>query len=137
MDIVWSVITEPRHISGWFGDSAEIDLRPGGRVVLRWDEYDNTVYGRVERVEPHRLFSFRWIRSSGTEAREDSTLVEFSLRVEGDSTRLTVVESGFRQLSVPDDEKQKDADSHRDGWKLELDHLRDYVRGHVRASAEQ
>ena len=135
--IVWSVITEPRHISGWFGDSAEIDLRPGGRVVLRWDEYDNTVYGRVERVEPPRLFSFRWIRSSGTEAREDFDPVESSLRVEGDSTRLTVVESGFRQLSVPDDEKQKDADSHRDGWKLELDLLRDYVRGHVRASAEQ
>jgi uncharacterized protein YndB with AHSA1/START domain len=137
MDVVWSVITEPRHMSGWFGDSAEIDLRPGGRLVLRWDEYDSTVYGWVERVEPPRLFSFRWLRNSGTETREDSTLVEFSLNVEGDSTRLTVVESGFRQLSVSDDEKQKDADSHRDGWELELDQLRDYVRGHVRTSAER
>jgi uncharacterized protein YndB with AHSA1/START domain len=138
VEVVWSVITEPQHMSGWFGDSAEIDLRPGGGLVLRWDQYDNTVHGRVETVEPPRLFSFRWIRNSGTEGREeDSTLVEFSLSAEGDSTRLTVVESGFRQLSGPEDEKQKDADGHRDGWKLELDELREYVRGHVRTSAER
>ena len=138
LEVVWSVITEPQHMSGWFGDSAEIDLRPGGRLVLRWDESDHTVHGRVERVEPPRLFSFRWIRNSGTEVREeDSTLVEFSLSVEGDSTRLTVVESGFRQLSGPDDEKQKDADSHRDVWKLELDELREYVHGRVSTSAER
>jgi uncharacterized protein YndB with AHSA1/START domain len=138
LDVVWSVITEPQHMSGWFGDSADVDLRPGGRLVLRWDENDSTVQGRVERVEPPRLFSFRWIRNAGTDVREeDSTLVEFSLSVEGDATRLTVVESGFRQLSGPDDEKQKDADSHRDGWKLELDELREYVCRHVRTSAER
>jgi uncharacterized protein YndB with AHSA1/START domain len=137
-EVVWSVITEPQHLSGWFGDSAEIDLRPGGSLVLVWDEQDHTVHGRVETVEPPRLFSFRWFRNSGDETgEENSTLVEFSLSEEGDSTRLTVVESGFRQLSGSEDEQQKDADGHRDGWKLELDELRDYVRDHVRTSAER
>jgi uncharacterized protein YndB with AHSA1/START domain len=133
LEVVWSVITEPQHITGWFGDSAEIDLRPGGSLILRWEEQDHTVHGRIETVEPHRLFSFRWMRSSEA---GDSTLVEFSLSADGGSTRLTVVETGFRQLSGTEDQKQKDADSHRDGWKLELDELREYVHGQV-TSAER
>ena len=63
-EVVWSVITEPRHVSGWFGDSAEIDLQPGGEMTLRWEANDYTAVGRVERVEPHSLFSFRWFRDS-------------------------------------------------------------------------
>jgi uncharacterized protein YndB with AHSA1/START domain len=138
IDVVWSVITEPQHLAGWFGDSAEIELRPGGSLILRWDRSDHTVHGRIERVEPPRFFSFRWIRNFGTDdGEEDSTLVEFSLSAEGDSTRLTVVESGFQQLSGSDDEKQWDADSHRDGWKLELDQLHEHVRGHIRSSAQR
>ena len=124
-DVVWSVITEPQHLSGWFGDSTEIDLRPGGSLVLHWDANDHAVHGRVETVEPPRLFSFRWFRSG----EEDSTLVEFTLSAEGDSTRLTVVESGFQELAGPEDEKQRDADGHREGWKLELEELREYARG--------
>jgi uncharacterized protein YndB with AHSA1/START domain len=138
LEVVWSVVTEAEHINGWFGDSTEIELRPGGRLVLRWEEFDSTVYGRVERVEPPHVFSFRWSRGSGSEVPEDnSTLVEFTLSAEGDSTRLKVVESGFRELSGSDDEKEKDADGHRKGWELELDDLREYVRDHVRTSAER
>jgi uncharacterized protein YndB with AHSA1/START domain len=138
LEVVWAVVTEPEHINGWFGDSAEVDLRPGGRLVFGWEEQDHTVRGRVERVDPPRFFSFRWLRGSGTEVREDdSTLVEFSLSTVGDATRLAVVESGFRELSGSDEEKQKDADSHRDGWKQELDELREYVHGRVRTSAER
>ncbi|MFL5819893.1 MAG: SRPBCC domain-containing protein [Solirubrobacteraceae bacterium] len=128
VEVVWAVITVPEHLNGWFGDVAELELRPGGRLRFRWEEYDNTAHGRVERVEPPRLFSFRWIRGSGTEVRQDdSTLVEFRLREEGDSTRLTVVESGFRGLSGPEDEKEKHAESHRQGWELELGELLEYV----------
>src|SRR5215213_2847735 len=121
MKVVWAVVTEQEHLSGWFGDSAEIELRPGGRLVLTWEKY-GSVQGRVERVEPPRLLSFRWIRGSEAEAREDdSTLVEFSLREEGDATRLTVVESGFRGLSGSEKEREEDVEGHRRGWELELD----------------
>jgi hypothetical protein len=68
---------------------------------------------------------------------DNSTLVEFNLSAEGDATRLRVVESGFRELSGSDDEREKDADDHREGWKLELDDLREYVRGHVGTSTER
>ena len=31
---VWAIVTEPAHVGAWFGDSAEIDLRPGGEMTL-------------------------------------------------------------------------------------------------------
>jgi uncharacterized protein YndB with AHSA1/START domain len=129
VDVVWAVVTEPEHIRGWFSDSVELDLRPGGRAVLRWDGH-GTVAGRVERVEPPHFFSFRWVVVHGAELADDnSTLVEFSLSAEGESTRLTVVESGFQDLAGPDDEKQSHFDGHTRGWKIELDHLDEYVAG--------
>jgi uncharacterized protein YndB with AHSA1/START domain len=127
VDMVWGIVTEPEHISGWFSDSVELELRPGGRALLHWNEH-GTVHGRVERVEPPHFFSFRWVVGPGPELADDnSTLVEFSLSAEGESTRLTVVESGFRDLAGPDKEKQRHFDSHRRGWELELGELDEYL----------
>jgi uncharacterized protein YndB with AHSA1/START domain len=127
VDVVWAVVTQPEHIRGWFSDSVELDLRPGGGTALNWSEY-GTVHGRVERVEPPHFFSFRWMMDPGEELSADrSTLVEFSLSAEGDSTRLRVVESGFSELDLPADEKQRHFDSHSRGWVQELGHLGDYV----------
>jgi uncharacterized protein YndB with AHSA1/START domain len=136
VDIVWAVVTEPEHISGWFSDSADLELRPGGRALLHWNRY-GTVHGRVERVEPPHFFSFRWVvdRDPGADLVEaNSTLVEFSLSAEGEGTRLTVVESGFRDLAGPDDEQQRHVDSHRRGWELELGELGEYVGERIRAT---
>ena len=139
VDIVWAVVTEPEHISSWFSDAVDLDLRPGGRAILHWDRY-GAVHGRVERVETPQFFSFRWVvpRHPGADLTEDnSTLVEFSLVPEGDSTRLTVVESGFRDLVGPDDENQRHADDHGRGWELELGELRDYLRQRAGAPADR
>ena len=136
VEVVWSVVTEPEHISGWFSDSADLDLRPGGRAVLHWNDF-GTVQGRVERVEPPHFFSFRWAVDPGRDIDEGtSTLVEFSLRAEQDSTRLTVVETGFQGLGGPEDEKQRYFDSHRRGWELELGELGEYVGRRTRTSGD-
>lgn len=137
LEVVWSVVTEPEHVGGWFSDSAEIDLQPGGKAILTWEEH-GTAHGRVERVEPPRFFSFRWIRGTGTELREgNSTLVEFSLSAEHDGTRLRVVESGFPDLDGSEKERTEDAEEHRQGWRLELDELREYVSKRIRGSARR
>ena len=129
---VWAVVTEPEHVGRWFGDSAEIDLRPGGEATLTWDEH-GSVRARIEKVEPPHLFSFRWARPVGAEPREgNSTLVEFHLTAEGESTRLHVVESGFEELDRPEEEKAKYAEENTQGWKLELEDLREYVSALVR-----
>lgn len=128
LDVVWAVITQPDHVSGWFSDVAEIELRAGGKLTLTW-EVDDTEQGRVVKVDPPRFFSFRWIRGSGTELRRgNSTLVEFSLSAEGEGTRLRVVETGFSDLDLPEDDQAKDAEEHREGWERELDELHEYLR---------
>src|ERR1700726_5022721 len=111
VEVVWSVVTEPEHISGWFRGSADLDLRPGGRGVLHWNDF-GTGLGGVEGVEPPLFFSFHWAVDPGRDIDEGtSTLVEFSLRAEQDSTRLTVVETGFQGLARPEDEEQRHFDS--------------------------
>ncbi len=128
LGVVWAVITEPEHISAWFSDSVEIELRPGGNLTLTW-EGDHTEHGRVVTVEPPHYFSFRWIRGSATDIRQDnSTLVEFSLSAEGEGSRLRVVETGFSNLDLRKDDQAKDAEEHREGWERELDELRKYLR---------
>jgi uncharacterized protein YndB with AHSA1/START domain len=139
VEVVWAVVTEPAHISGWFSDSVTLDLRPGGEMVLHWDGY-GSVHGHVERVEPPHFFSFRWVvpRTPGVDvAADNSTLVAFSLSAEGDATRLSVVESGFRDLAGPDDEKQGHVDSHRRGWELELGELEAYLGRRTRTPADR
>ena len=140
LDVVWAVVTEPEHVSGWFSDSAEIDLRPGGGVILTWEQHAERWW--VERVEPPHFVSFRWLRAvqgdTDVEPREgNSTLVEFSLTAEEEGTRLRVVESGFSRLAGSEEENAKDAEEHRRGWELELDELREYVSTLARGPARR
>jgi uncharacterized protein YndB with AHSA1/START domain len=126
-EVVWELVTDPEHVGAWFGDAAEIDLRPGGDAALTWEGY-GTFLARVEKVEPPRFFSFRWSRPKDTPPAEgNSTLVEFSLRAEGEGTRLTVVESGFATLARSEDEKAESFADNTEGWKVELGHLREYA----------
>ena len=131
---VWELVTAPEHVGTWFGDAgAEIDLRPGGAMALRWEEH-GTVRARVERVEPPRVFAYRW--ASRMEAEPEagaSTLVEFFLEPDARGTLLRVVESGFAGLDIPADEQQRKAEGNGDGWDSELRDLAEYARSEVAA----
>ena len=120
---VWAIVTEAQHLAGWFSDAAEIDLQPGGAMLLTWHGH-GTYRARVETVEAPHTFAFRWLRR---EDAEGSTLVVMTLTPEGDGTRLRVVESGFADLAWPDDERARYADENRVGWGVELDELRAYA----------
>jgi uncharacterized protein YndB with AHSA1/START domain len=121
---VWALITEAEHIGAWFGDSgADIELRPGGAMSLSWEEH-GTVRARVERVEPPRLFSYRWANNVDVDPVEGhSTLVEFSLTAEDAGTRVRVVESGFATLDTSEAERRRQVDENTKGWGIELGHL--------------
>jgi uncharacterized protein YndB with AHSA1/START domain len=124
---VWALVTEAEHVGTWFGDAgAEIDLRPGGEMVLRWAEH-GAAQGRVEQVEPPHRFSYRWApfkEPGGTEPTGgNSTLVEFTLAAEGDATRVRVVESGFESLDASDAQRRENLEGNREGWEIELGHL--------------
>ena len=112
---VWQVITDPAYVARWFGGKAEIDLRPGGAALFGWPEHGMGDYHAVvERVEPPRVFAFRWVHDAGVPvgAAAVSTVVEFTLAPAGGGTRLRLVESGFA------DETHRKENS--EGWDAEL-----------------
>lgn len=124
---VWAVLTEAQQVAGWFGDSAEIDLRPGGSARFGWAEH-GVHRAVIQRVEPPSLFSYRWARDTDTEPGDgNSTLVEFTLTEVFAGTLLRVVETGFASLHVSDQEQDKAVQENTDGWIAELAELKEYA----------
>jgi uncharacterized protein YndB with AHSA1/START domain len=128
---VWAVLTEAEHIGGWFADAgADIDLRPGGALVMRWQEY-GTTRARVEAVEPPSRFAYRWTAHHAAEGAEpaegNSTLVEFTLAPEGDGTRLRVVETGFAALDTSEDKVKSNYDDNVGGWTQMIEKAKEYA----------
>jgi uncharacterized protein YndB with AHSA1/START domain len=131
VDRVWQLVTEAEHLGRWFGDAgAEVDLRPGGAMELRWSDHGAS-RARIEAVEAPRLFAFRWApfkSPAGAEPTDgNSTRVEFSLSEEGQGTRLRVVESGFAGLATSEEQRRKNLDANTKGWRIELGELQDYA----------
>jgi uncharacterized protein YndB with AHSA1/START domain len=125
---VWALLTEAEHIREWFAfDGAEIDLRPGGALVMRWQEH-GTYHARIEAVEPPHRFAYRWSHLPDREPEAgNATLVAFTLAPEGTGTRLRVVESDFRALALPEEEQAEAASANTQGWSGGLSALQDYA----------
>jgi uncharacterized protein YndB with AHSA1/START domain len=121
---VWAALTTADGLAAWFGDEATIDLRPGGSARMRWTG-GFTVDMRVERVEEPTVFGFTWHIYGLPKDDPRRTYVEFTLEPIGAGTRLTVVESGFAQLSP--DAYSTAYDCNTKGWALELDELISYL----------
>lgn len=138
---VWALLTEAEHIGVWFGDAgAEIDLRPGGTMDVRWSEHGSSK-ARIERVEPTSFFSYRWAPfrdPGGAEPGEgNSTLVEFTLTPDGAGTRLRVVESGFDRLACSPEQQAENAEGNTRGWIAELDELVAYAQAAGRVTGSR
>ncbi len=130
---VWAAITDPGEVSLWFGDTAEIELKPGGAAKFGWSEYDSVVHAIVEVVEPPTRFVYRWAAAAGVLVDGGSaTRVEFTLEEAADGTLVRVVETGFAAL--PDEFYESTLEDNRSGWRAELRDLGDYlgVRQEVR-----
>jgi uncharacterized protein YndB with AHSA1/START domain len=122
---VWAALTTAEGLRSWFGDVAEIDLRPGGAASMTWTAENFSARMRVERVEPPAVFGYTWVISGLPEEDPRRTYVEFTLEPTAAGTRLTVVESGFAQL--PDEIYRKAVDGNTEGWGKELGDLAAYL----------
>lgn len=120
---VWAALTTADGLSAWFGERAEIDLRPGGVGSMSWEEHRSDF--RVERVEEPHVFGFTWRVYGLPEADPRRTYVEFTLEPAGAGTRLTVVETGFAQLSAA--EYEASYSGNVKGWAAELGDLVSYL----------
>jgi uncharacterized protein YndB with AHSA1/START domain len=130
LERVWEIITQAEHVGEWFGDSAEVDLRPGGTIVFRWEKH-GTAYATIEKIDEPRYFSYRWKPGVTNEkpGDDDSTLVEFTLTPHEGQTRLRVVETGFSRLPLNESKRAEQFEDHTEGWAIQMRDLQEYVEG--------
>jgi uncharacterized protein YndB with AHSA1/START domain len=122
---VWAALTTAEGLAGWFGSSADIDLRPGGLAHLAWATEGASATLVVKVVdEPHR-FAYTWGIEGLPAGDPRRTFVEFVLEPIEAGTRLTVRESGFAQ--VPDDVFDQAFKGNDEGWASELRDLMEYL----------
>ena len=80
---VWAALTEAERLENWFANDVELDAKPGGQGVFRWDDGEER-RAIVEEIEEERRLALRW---------DDGGEVELLLEEAPDGTRLLVTET--------------------------------------------
>ena len=124
---VWAAITEPEHLAQWFPQNAVLQpATVGATGAFAFDGY-GTFPVIIEAVEPLASISYRWGNDNAAPIplEEASTVFTFTLAAVENGTTLTVVETGFENLTDP----QGSLEGNRGGWDFELDELVAYLEG--------
>ena len=145
---VWHAITDPSQFGNWFGISFDGPFIPGRRVTgkivptsvdqeiakQQAPYKDHPVELWIERIEPMRLFSFRWHPFANDPkadySNEATTLIEFLLDEVPEGTRLTIRESGFDR--IPEDRRTEAYESNEGGWTAQLKLIEKYLAVHAK-----
>jgi uncharacterized protein YndB with AHSA1/START domain len=129
---VWRALTDPEEFGAWFGVKVEGVFAPGARVrgAITHPGYEHLTWEiTIERMEPERLFSWRWhpyaVEPDLDYTDETPTLVQFELEEIPEGTRLTVVESGFDQ--VPLARRAQAYRMNEQGWTHQVQAIARYV----------
>lgn len=131
---VWRAITDAEEFGTWFGARFTGGFTPGktakGRITI--PKYDHLAIAiDIERIEPERLFAYRWhpyaVDPAVDYSNEPTTLVEFTLEdVDGGArTRLTIVESGFDR--IPADRRDIAFRMNEGGWSQQIKNIDRHV----------
>lgn len=93
----------------------------------------------MERVEPERVFSFRWhpyaVRADVDYSQEPTTLVKFELEDHPEGTLLKVSESGFDHIPQTRREKAFRMDSR--GWEEQMNNIEQFLAETAKARVRQ
>jgi len=140
---VWRALTDSGEFGSWFG--ARIDgpfvegatmrgvivgttVDPG--IAAAQKEFADIPFEIViDRIEPERLFSFRWHPFACDRAvdysKEPMTLVVFSLEDAAEGVKLTVTESGFDR--IPLERRAKAFSANKGGWAVQVRLIEAYL----------
>jgi len=124
VDKVWRAVTEPEHISRWFGQTVLDGAGVGATGTMTFEGY-GVIPLRVEAIDAPRSVSYRWGNDDAADRRPDvldeatATVFTFTLDEVAGGTELTVVETGFDRTSNP----ASNMADHAQGWVEELDKL--------------
>jgi uncharacterized protein YndB with AHSA1/START domain len=140
---VWRAISDSAQFGSWFGVAFEGPFVAGkpivgkmvtttvdAEVAKRQEQYTGFVFEfAVDRIEPMRLFSFRWhpfAMDKGVDySKEQSTLVVFEIEEAAGGTMLTVTESGFDR--IPLERRAKAFAANEGGWAAQMKLIEKYL----------
>jgi uncharacterized protein YndB with AHSA1/START domain len=140
---VWRALSDPAEFGSWFGVNFEGPFVPGAQVrgkivgttvdaevAKAQKQYEAIPFEiTIDRVEPERLFSFRWhpnaVEPGVDYSQEPTTLIVFTLEEVPGGTMLTVTESGFDR--VPLARRAKAFTANEQGWEVVLKLIETYV----------
>ncbi len=112
---VWAALTEERVLKNWLGD-VEIELRPGGKYIIRFREMAVAMAGTITALEVGRLLEHSWFEENGL----PQSVLRWELAAEGDGCRLKLIHS------FPPGVKVRDLIGFLGGWEA---FLNVFVRG--------
>ena len=139
---VWNALADSTEFGTWFGMKFNGPFAPGAlmrgvivptkvnaEVAKAQQKYEGLpVEITIEKMEPERLFSFRWhpyaIEKGVDYSAEPTTLIEFVLEERKDGVMLTVTESGFDQ--IPRARRVKAFTANEEGWGMVLKLIEEY-----------
>jgi uncharacterized protein YndB with AHSA1/START domain len=130
---VWRALTRAEEFAAWFHVTMRGDFTPGGRVTMetKYPGHEGKVFPLfVQRMEPERLFSWRWYPGAAlveSEDPEQQTEVVCTLEDVTEGTRLTVVETGFERVDL--ERRAKAFEQNGEGWTGQLGNIERYLRG--------
>jgi uncharacterized protein YndB with AHSA1/START domain len=140
---VWTALSDSTEFGTWFGMKFDGSFRPGAlmrgvivptkvneHVAKAQKEYEGMpVEITIEKMEPERLFSFRWhpyaIEKGVDYSEEPTTLIEFVIEQKKDGVLLTVTESGFDQ--IPLTRRVKAFTANEAGWGMVVKLIEEYL----------
>ena len=129
---VWRALVDSKQFGAWFGLDLEAPFVAGesvrGRITNPGYEHLSAEL-TIERIEPERLFSYRWhpyaIDPKVDYSKEPMTLVEFRLEEAAGGIALHIVESGFDRIPLA---RRAEAWRMNDGgWTTQVKNIERYV----------
>jgi uncharacterized protein YndB with AHSA1/START domain len=142
---VWRAISDSKEFGTWFGVEFNGPFVAGshmrGRIVptkvdaevaRAQEPYAGVSFEcTIDRVEPMRLFSFRWhpfaVDPAVDYSSEPATLVEFQLEEVDGGTSLTITESGFDR--IPLERRARAFAANEQGWAGQSRLIEKYIGG--------
>jgi len=129
---VWRALTDAGEFGEWFRVKVSGPFAAGKAVSgpILHPGYEHLIWNAtVEKMEPERLFSWRWkphaIDANKDYSKEPSTLVVFELEEVPGGTVLKVTESGFDQ--IPIERRETAYRGNSEGWAIQVGNIERYV----------